>query len=398
MYNITPVNDNVTYIGGSDRRLALFENAYPLDNGMAYNSYLIKDEKTALMDTVDRSIANLFTENLVKALDGRDLDYIIVQHMEPDHCATLGMVLSMYPNARVVGTMQVKRMVSQFYGIDITDRFDAVKEGQELSLGAHTLRFITAPFVHWPEVMMTYDIHDKALYSADAFGMFGALSGNIFADETDMWTAHLDEARRYYTNIVGRYGKNVQNVLKKAAGLDIEMICPLHGPVIRSNLAFYIDKYDKWSSYTPEEDTVLIAYGSIYGGTENAADVLAGMLAQRGVKNIRMYDVSKTHYSYIVAEAFRCSKIVFASPTQDSLLFTEMEAAICAIRAKGLTNRTVALIENGTWNPSAAKHMRELLEPLGMNILDLDVSIKSTPAADDLEKLSAMADALASIS
>jgi flavorubredoxin len=291
--------------------------------------------------------------------------------------------------------MQVKRMVSQFYGIDITDRFDAVKEGQELSLGAHTLKFITAPFVHWPEVMMTYDIHDKALYSADAFGMFGALSGNIFADETDMWTAHLDEARRYYTNIVGRYGKNVQNVLKKAAGLDIEMICPLHGPVIRSDLAFYIDKYDKWSSYTPEEDTVLIAYGSIYGGTENAADVLAGMLAQRGVKSIRMYDVSKTHYSYIVAEAFRCSKIVFASPTQDSLLFTEMEAAICAIRAKGLTNRTVALIENGTWNPSAAKHMRELLEPLGMNILDLDVSIKSTPAADDLEKLSAMADALA---
>ncbi|MBQ9208957.1 MAG: FprA family A-type flavoprotein [Oscillospiraceae bacterium] len=395
MYSITPVNSDVTYIGGSDRRLALFENAYPLENGMAYNSYLIRNEKTALMDTVDRSIESLFRENLVKALDGRDLDYIIVQHMEPDHCATLGMVLSMYPNARVVGTMQVKRMVSQFYGIDITDRFDAVKEGQELSLGAHTLKFITAPFVHWPEVMMTYDIHDKALYSADAFGMFGALSGNIFADETDMWTAHLDEARRYYTNIVGRYGKNVQNVLKKAAGLDIEMICPLHGPVIRSDLAFYIDKYDKWSSYTPEEDTVLIAYGSIYGGTENAADVLAGMLAQRGVKNIRMFDVSKTHYSYIVAEAFRCSKIVFASPTQDSLLFTEMEAAICAIRAKGLTNRTVALIENGTWNPSAAKHMRELLEPLGMNILDLDVSIKSTPAADDLEKLSAMADALA---
>ncbi|MBR4347179.1 MAG: FprA family A-type flavoprotein [Oscillospiraceae bacterium] len=395
MYSITPVNSDVTYIGGSDRRLALFENAYPLENGMAYNSYLIRDEKTALMDTVDRSIESLFRENLVKALDGRDLDYIIVQHMEPDHCATLGMVLSMYPNARVVGTMQVKRMVSQFYGIDITDRFDAVKEGQELSLGAHTLKFITAPFVHWPEVMMTYDIHDKALYSADAFGMFGALSGNIFADETDMWTANLDEARRYYTNIVGRYGKNVQNVLKKAAGLDIEMICPLHGPVIRSDLAFYIDKYDKWSSYTPEEDTVLIAYGSIYGGTENAADVMAGMLAQRGVKNIRMYDVSKTHYSYIVAEAFRCSKIVFASPTQDSLLFTEMEAAICAIRAKGLTNRTVALIENGTWNPSAAKHMRELLEPLGMNILDLDVSIKSTPAADDLEKLSAMADALA---
>ncbi|MBP0955129.1 MAG: FprA family A-type flavoprotein [Oscillospiraceae bacterium] len=395
MYSITPVNSDVTYIGGSDRRLALFENAYPLENGMAYNSYLIRDEKTALMDTVDRSIESLFRENLVKALDGRDLDYIIVQHMEPDHCATLGMVLSMYPDARVVGTMQVKRMVSQFYGIDITDRFDAVKEGQELSLGAHTLKFITAPFVHWPEVMMTYDIHDKALYSADAFGMFGALSGNIFADETDMWTAHLDEARRYYTNIVGRYGKNVQNVLKKAAGLDIEMICPLHGPVIRSDLAFYIDKYDKWSSYTPEENTVLIAYGSIYGGTENAADVLAGMLAQRGVKNIRMFDVSKTHYSYIVAEAFRCSKIVFASPTQDSLLFTEMEAAICAIRAKGLTNRTVALIENGTWNPSAAKHMRELLEPLGMNILDLDVSIKSTPAADDLEKLSAMADALA---
>jgi flavorubredoxin len=395
MYSITPVNSDVTYIGGSDRRLALFENAYPLENGMAYNSYLIRDEKTALMDTVDRSIESLFRENLVKALDGRDLDYIIVQHMEPDHCATLGMVLSMYPEARVVGTMQVKRMVSQFYGIDITDRFDAVKEGQELSLGAHTLKFITAPFVHWPEVMMTYDIHDKALYSADAFGMFGALSGNIFADETDMWTAHLDEARRYYTNIVGRYGKNVQNVLKKAAGLDIEMICPLHGPVIRSDLAFYIDKYDKWSSYTPEEDTVLIAYGSIYGGTENAADVLAGMLAQCGVKNIRMFDVSKTHYSYIVAEAFRCSKIVFASPTQDSLLFTEMEAAICAIRAKGLTKRTVALIENGSWNPSAAKHMRELLEPLGMNILDLDVSIKSTPAADDLEKLSAMADALA---
>ncbi|MCR5149502.1 MAG: FprA family A-type flavoprotein [Eubacterium sp.] len=396
MHNTIRVNNDVTYIGASDRRIALFENAYPVGNGMSYNSYLVTDKKTVLLDTCDSTVEKQFLENLENALAGKALDHIIINHMEPDHSASLKAVLEKYPSATVIGTMQVSKMVQQFTGIDITDRFNAVKEGDTLNTGSHTFRFITAPMVHWPEVMMTYDETDKALYSADAFGRFGALSGNIFDDEASLWNGHLSSARRYYANIVGKYGIQVQAVLKKAAALDIKMICPLHGPILRENLAYYLDKYDKWSSYTPEDNSVIIAYGSVYGGTENAADILAAKLSEKGVKNIRIYDVSKTHYSKIVAEAFRAKALVFAAPTIDGGLFTEMETVLNEIKNKNLANRTVAFIENGTWGPLAAKSMAAYFEGLkNINILPEKCTVRSTVSEANLEELDKMADSIA---
>ncbi len=399
MQNTRKIRDDVFYIGGSDRRLALFENAYPLDNGMSYNSYLVMDEQTVLLDTVDASIDRQFTENLAYALAGRSLDYVFVDHMEPDHCATLDTVLKKYPQAQVIGTMQVAKMIRQYYGLDVSSRFRAVKEGEELNTGKHTFRFIMAPMVHWPEVMMTYDTTDKTLYSADAFGTFGALSGNLYNDETDAWHGQLSEARRYYANIVGKYGTNVQAVLKKASALDIQMICPLHGPLIRKDLEHILKKYDLWSSYTPEDkEDVVIFYGSIYGGTENAADILAGRLADRGLKNIRMYDISKTHPSYLIAEAFRAGKLVLASPTLDAALFPAMESLLMELRGKNLQNRTVALMENGTWAPMAAKQMRTALEPFkNLNILEAQVSIRSRADDAALAAIDTLADALTEV-
>ncbi|SEG05755.1 Flavorubredoxin [Eubacterium ruminantium] len=396
MHNTIRVNNDVTYIGASDRRIALFENAYPVGNGMSYNSYLVTDKKTVLLDTCDSTVEKQFLENLENALAGKALDHIIINHMEPDHSASLKAVLEKYPSATVIGTMQVSKIVQQFTGIDITDRFNTVKEGDTLNTGSHTFRFITAPMVHWPEVMMTYDETDKALYSADAFGRFGALSGNIFDDEASLWNGHLSSARRYYANIVGKYGIQVQAVLKKAAALDIKMICPLHGPILRENLAYYIDKYDKWSSYTPEDNSVIIAYGSVYGGTENAADILAAKLSEKGVKNIRIYDVSKTHYSKIVAEAFRAKALVFAAPTIDGGLFTEMETVLNEIKNKNLANRTVAFIENGTWGPLAAKSMAAYFEGLkNINILPEKCTVRSTVSEANLKELDKIADAVA---
>ena len=397
MHNTTNISGDVIYIGASDRRIALFENAYPVGNGMSYNSYLVKDEKTVLLDTCDSSVEKLFLDNLAYALSGRKLDYIIVDHMEPDHSSSLGTVLQQYPDAEVIGTVQVSGMVKQFCGVDISSRFRAVKEGDTLETGSHIFRFISAPMVHWPEVMMTYDETDKALYSADAFGRFGALSGNIFDDEASLWNGHLSSARRYYANIVGKYGAQVQAVLKKAANLDIRMICPLHGPVLRSNLDYYLDKYNKWSSYTPEDDSVMIAFGSIYGGTENAADILASKLAEKGVRNIRVYDVSKTHYSKIVAEAFRTKALVFAAPTVDGSLFTEIEIVLREIKSKNLANRTIAFIENGTWVPVTAKSMAAYFEGLkNMNILSEKCTLRSAVSEANLAELDAMADAIAS--
>ncbi len=395
MHNVIKMNDDVVYIGASDRRIALFENSYPLNSGISYNSYIIDDEKTALLDTVDHSVSRNFIENLKYVLGDRQLDYIIVNHMEPDHCATLDRVMEMYPGAQIYGTMQVSKMIMQFYGIDVTDRFHTVKEGDTLAIGKHTLHFVMAPMVHWPEVMVTYDEYDKYLYSADAFGKFDALSGNLYADECDAWTTGLIEARRYYTNIVGKYGVNVQNLLKKAKGLDIKAICPLHGPVIRENLDYYIDLYDKWSSYTPEDDEIVIFYASIYGGTENAVEVLATKLSQKGAHNIHMYDVSKTHVSYLVAEAFRASRLVFATPTLDAGLFPTMETLLIELNHKNLSNRKVALIENGTWGPMATRHMTALLEGMkNMNVVPEGLSIKSTITEADLEKIDMLAEAI----
>ena len=347
MYNVMQINDDVTYVGASDRKLALFEAVYPLVNGVSYNSYLVNDEKTVLLDTVDRSVSGVFFENIAHVLDGRKLDYVIVNHMEPDHAATLGELVLRYPEVKIVSNAKVVAMIKQFFDFDVDARVQVVAEGDTFSTGKHTFTFAMAPMVHWPEVMVTFDTTDGILYSADAFGTFGALAGNVFADEVDFENKWLDEARRYYTNIVGKYGPQVQMALKKALALDIKMICPLHGPIWRENIAWFVDKYNKWSTYTPEDNTVLIAYASIYGGTENAANILASELAKKGIKNIAMTDVSVTHPSYIISEAFRCSHIVFAAPTYNAGIFTPMETLLLDLAAHNLQNRTVAFIENG---------------------------------------------------
>lgn len=396
MYNITKITDDISYIGLNDRRIELFENAYPVKNGVSYNSYMIDDEKTVLLDTVDWSAARGFMENVLYVLSGRPLDYVIVDHMEPDHAATLGLILEKFPEAKVYGTLKVADLIKQFHGLDIKDRFTAVKEGDTLNTGRHTLHFTMAPMVHWPEVMMTYDETDKVLFSADAFGRFGALSGNIFEDEAGLWKADLDDARRYYTNIVGKYGANVQNVLRKAAALDISMICPLHGPVLREDLGYYIDLYLKWSSYTPEDKTVLIAYGSVYGGTENAAEILASKLAALGVKNIRVADVSKTHVSDLVSEAFRVSNIVIASPTHDGNMLLGVEVLLSELKYRSLQNRTFAVIENGTWAPLSGKLIKEELAGFkNCTVLEPTVTVKSAPDEAALASLDELAAAIA---
>ena len=294
MYCVKNVTPDLIYVGGSDRRLALFENVYPIPRGVSYNSYLMLDEKTVLLDTVDHSVSGLFFENVEHALGGRELDYLIVNHMEPDHCREIPGIVARWPGVKLVCNQKTLNMMGQFFDFDAASRAIVVKEGDTLSTGRHTFTFVMAPMVHWPEVMVTYDLTDKILFSADAFGTFGALSGNIFADEVNFETDWLPDARRYYTNIVGKYDKQVQALLRKASGLEISMICPLHGPIWRSDIAWFIDKYVHWSTYTPEEDAVMIAYASVYGGTENAANILASRLSDLGVRNIAMYDVSVT--------------------------------------------------------------------------------------------------------
>lgn len=396
MYNVMQINDDVTYVGASDRKLALFEAVYPLVNGVSYNSYLVNDEKTVLLDTVDRSVSGVFFENIAHVLDGRKLDYIIVNHMEPDHAATLGELVLRYPEVKIVSNAKVVAMIKQFFDFDVDARVEVVAEGDTFSTGKHTFTFAMAPMVHWPEVMVTFDTTDGILYSADAFGTFGALAGNVFADEVDFENKWLDEARRYYTNIVGKYGPQVQMALKKALALDIKMICPLHGPIWRENIAWFVDKYNKWSTYTPEDNTVLIAYASIYGGTENAANILASELAKKGIKNIAMTDVSVTHPSYIISEAFRCSHIVFAAPTYNAGIFTPMETLLLDLAAHNLQNRTVAFIENGSWAPISAKLMGDIVAKMkNMTVLASKATLKSTVKDAQREELKTLASEIA---
>ena len=396
MHSTRKVKDDLIYVGGSDRRLSRFENLFPIPKGVSYNSYVLLDEKTVLFDTADESISRQYIENVVHALNGRPLDYMIVQHMEPDHCAMIDDMLRRYPEAKMVCSAKAVGMYAQFYGTDVAARALVVKEGDKLSTGEHTLHFVMAPMVHWPEVMVTYDEKDKILFSADAFGTFGALAGNIFNDEITFDTVWMNDARRYYTNIVGKYGVQVQALLKKAASLDIEMICPLHGPIWRKDLGLLLEKYQKWSTYEPEDKTVMIAYATMYGNTENAANVLAGMLADKGVKNIAMYDVSETDVSELVAESFRCSHLVLAAPTYNSGIQPKMEAYLSDIKALNLQNRTVAVIDNGTWAATAGKHMIGMLEGMkNMTILENTISIKSALAENQLGALEALADELA---
>ena len=396
MHSTRKVKDDLSYVGGSDRRLSRVENLFPIPKGVSYNSYVLLDEKTVLFDTADESISRQYIENVVHALNGRPLDYMVVQHMEPDHCAMIDDMLRRYPEAKMVCSAKAVGMFAQFYGTDVAARALVVKEGDKLSTGEHTLHFVMAPMVHWPEVMVTYDEKDKILFSADAFGTFGALAGNIFNDEITFDTTWMNDARRYYTNIVGKYGVQVQALLKKAASLDIEMICPLHGPIWRKDLGLLLEKYQKWSTYEPEDKTVMIAYATMYGNTENAANVLAGMLADKGVKNIAMYDVSETDVSELVAESFRCSHLVLVAPTYNSGIQPKMEAYLSDIKALNLQNRTVAVIDNGTWAATAGKQMIGTLEGMkNMTILENTISIKSALAENQLGALEALADELA---
>ncbi len=393
MYDIRRITDDITYIGCSDRRLALFESAYPIPRGVSYNSYLINDDKTVLFDTVDRACSGQFFQNLEAALDGRGLDYLVVQHMEPDHCSLIEDVISVYPEAKIITTAKSVALIKQFFDFDIDSRVMIVKEGDSLNTGKHEFVFTMAPMVHWPEVMVTYDKTDKALYSADAFGSFGAINGNLFDTGVDFEKDYLDEARRYYTNIVGKYGAQVQMLLKKASTLEIKTIYPLHGLIIKENISNFVEKYDKWSRYEAEEKSVLIAYSSVYGGTENAANILAGKLADKGVKGIKMYDVSHTHSSYVLSDAFKYSHIVFATTTYNNGIFETMEHLLHNISAHNLQNRKVVLIQNGSWAPTCGQAMKSILEKIkGTEIIDESVCIKSALKEEQLSELECLAD------
>ena len=395
MYCVKKMTDDLYWVGGSDRRLALFENVYPIPNGVSYNAYLLLDEKTVLLDTVDRSIADLFFENVAHVLNGRKLDYVIVNHMEPDHCAVLQDLVLRYPEVKIVCNAKTVTMIRNFFTFDIDSRAVIVKEMDTLCTGRHTFAFVMAPMVHWPEAMVSYDATTKTLFSADAFGTFGALNGNLYADEVNFKTEYLADARRYYTNIVGKYGTQVQALLKKAAAIEIETICPLHGPVWRKDIAWFLDKYVHWATYQPEETAVVIAYASVYGNTENAANILAGMLADKGVRNVKVYDVSATHPSYIVSECFRASHLVFLSTTYNAGMFVNMENLVHDIVHHNLQNRTIAMVENGSWAPTAAGLMRAEFQKLkNCTILDEGVSIRSSLKEDQLAQMEALADAL----
>lgn len=393
------ITDDIFMIGANDRRIALFENIYPIPAGISYNSYLINDEKTVLLDTVDKAVRSVFIENLKSALNGKNLDYIVINHMEPDHCAVIADVYEIYPDVKIVCNSKTLSMLKQFFdfeNVDIDSSTMLVKEGDVLETGRHKLTFVMAPMVHWPEVMVTYDLTDNILFSADAFGSFGALNGNVFARKEDYTEVGISEARRYYTNIVGKYGAQVQTLLKKASKLPISVICPLHGPVWKENIELFVDKYMKWSTYTPEEKGVLILYGSIYGGTENAAEILAAKLSESGVENIKIYDVSKTDSSYIVAEAFKYSHIVFAAATYNAGIFTPMENVLNELQAHNLQNRTVAIIENGSWAPMAGNLIKKKLETFkNITVIENTVTIKSAVKNDTLEAISVLAAELA---
>lgn len=394
MYCTKKIASDLVWVGANDRRLAMFEGVYSVPAGVSYNSYLLTDEKTVLFDTVDKAVSRTFFENLEHELGGRPLDYVIVHHMEPDHSATLSELLLRHPETTVVCNDKTAVMIAQFFGKDAVKNMHLVKEGDVLSAGAHELTFYLAPMIHWPEVMMTYDKSAHTLFTADAFGVFGALNGAIFADEVDFDRDYLKEARRYYTNIVGKYGVQVQNLFKKIADLDIQMLCPLHGFVWRRDLGYILEKYNLWSTYTPEDKGVMIAYASIYGNTENAAEILASKLRERGVRTA-MYDVSVTPASDIIAECFRWSHLVFASATYNGGIFVTMDELLRDIAAHNLQKRTVAFMENGTWAPVSARQMTAILAPLkNMTVLEQSVAIRSSLAEGQLAEIEALADAL----
>ena len=395
MYTVRKVTDDLYWVGANEHRLHLFENIHPIPRGVSYNSYLLMDEKTVLFDTVDWAVCREFLNNIEHVLGGRDLDYVIINHLEPDHAASLDEVLIRYPNAKVISNNRAFMMMHQF-GFHVDGREIEVAEGDAMSFGKHEITWVEAPMVHWPEAMVSFDVTNGVLFSADAFGSFGALDGKLFADEVNFDRDWLDDARRYLTNIVGKYGPHVQDLLKKAGTIDIKMICPLHGPVWRKDLGYFIEKYDKWSRYEPEEDGVLLVYASMYGNTEYAAQCLATKLCERGMTNVHMYDVSKTHVSYLVSEAFRLSHIVLASVTYNLEIYPVMHQFLNEIRMLNLQNRTVGIIENGTWAPQAGTRMEEFLDDKMklMDVLGGEVTVTSSLNDSTEKELDALADSI----
>lgn len=381
----TYISDSIKYIGADDTTLDLFESQYIVPNGVSYNSYIIMDEKIAVMDTVDQRKTDEWFDNLNKALDGKTPDYLVVSHLEPDHAANIQNFVEKYPTAKLVLSMKAKAMMPQFFEIDnLDDICITVKEGDTLELGEHKLTFIMAPMVHWPEVMVEYEEKEKILFSADGFGKFGALS----ADED--WTC---EARRYYFNIVGKYGAPVQTLLKKAANLDIKTICPLHGPILKENLGYYIDKYNTWSSYQPEDEGVLVAYASIHGNTEKAAKLIAKTLEEKGAHKVAITDLTRDDMAEAIEDAFRYSKLIIAASSYDGGVFPPMEDFLNRLSHKAYQNRTVGLVENGSWAPCAARAMKGFVENMkNITICDNTVTIKSTLKDADMDSVSALVD------
>ena len=399
MYNVRNVTKDLYWIGGNDHRLALFENIHPIPKGVSYNSYLLLDKKTVLFDTVDWSICRDFLSNMAHVLDGRDLDYIVINHMEPDHGASLEEVLIRYPKAKIISTEKSFMLMRQFE-FDVDGKEIQVKEGDTFSFGKHEVIFIEAPMVHWPEAMVTFDKTDGVLFSADAFGSFGALDGKLFNDEVNFDRDWIDEARRYYTNIVGKYGPFVQSLLKKATPIlpDIKYICPLHGPVWRNDFEYLLDKYNKWSSYEPEEKAVMIAYASMYGNTEFAAQILATKLVERGIKNVVVYDVSNTHVSQLISEAFRVSHIALCSVTYNLGIYPVMHNFLNDMKALNLQNRTVAIVENGSWTPRSGDLMEQFLdeEMKFMDVLNERVTVSSSVNDSREKELDSLAETIVS--
>lgn len=397
MHNARQLLEGVYYVGVNDRRITMFENTHPVTRGMAYNSFLLVDEKTVLLDTVDRTGGQHFLENVLAVLGQRKLDYLVINHMEPDHCALIPDIIRKYPDVTLVGNKTTFRLLQQFYNLNLDGRILEVSEGYTLQIGQKTLKFFMAPMVHWPEVMVTYEVSQGLLFSADAFGTFGALEGNLFADQLDFEGTWLEEARRYYANIIGKYGSQTLSLLDKISTLKVNYLLPLHGPLWRENIVWYLEKYRTWASYSYEEKGVVIAFGSIYGNTEEAVDILGSFLSELGVKNIRINDVSSLDPSYIINNIYRYSHLVIASSTYNFRLFPRMETLVNDIVASNIQNRTIAIIENGSWAPNADSIIRSHFAKLKNNrIVNAEkFTIKSSLKNEQLQALRLLAKAIA---
>lgn len=386
MSNTVTISDSIVYVGVADTDIDLFESQYPVPQGVTYNSYVIADEKVAVMDTVDARKTEAWLQNLEQVLNGRIPDYLVISHLEPDHSGSIEAIAKKYPEMKLVGNAKIFAMLPQFITMDVTERQVVVTEQDTLNLGSHILHFVFAPMVHWPEVMVEYEETEKVLFSADAFGRFG---------DSDAGTDWDDEARRYYINIVGKYGGPVTTLLKKVAGLDIRTICPLHGPVLTGDLSHYIEKYQTWASYQPEEKGILIAYVSIHGNTEIAAKKMASILEEKGAENVVLYDLARADVAAVVADAFRYDRMILAAASYDAGVFPCMETFLNHLKAKAYQKRSVGLIENGSWAPSAGRVMKKALEECKeIEIIEPMVTIKSTLKTENLPQLSALADAI----